>query len=64
MTDHRNIIAVAYQDGSFMTMATRFTEKKQIEEARHLVKEANDGCKPQHATARIVRVDIMVRESL
>jgi hypothetical protein len=56
------MIAVLFQDGSFMTFRTDFTRKKQIEEARETRDEANDGVKKGAPLARIVEIeDITIR---
>lgn len=56
MTNVKGVIAVAYQDGSYMTMATRFTEDAQREEALELVEEANKGIRNGQPLARLVRI--------
>jgi hypothetical protein len=53
------VIAVAYQDGSYMTMATKFTERAQMAEARGLVEEANEGIRKGQPLARLVRIKII-----
>lgn len=58
------MIAVIFQDGSIQTMATRFTRRAQMSEARDICQGANDGVRKSEPQARIVEVEVKIIKEL